>query len=338
MTIEMITEGELRVALGLLDDGGAPSDRGLAELLRAPLARWGLSPRREVLRYARVQLDLVGLREASDRLTGVLDGLIKLGDCEDVAVGHERYVAPTFPRWIPVGGGEATLLGGAPTPDGLEVSDRSTPEDLVRRIKVESEEAIGRLEAAGFRESLISEWLEPSAIAALLSRRLGRLVRSDEATLELLWETLEAAVSAEGLPVGEDAELRVLAGDPGGLFGRHTSVEPEGRWSQSAEDGVWCAYRRGYGEAHWHPLLLSIAGGARRALDLYDHDEWRWALLARGRAVGRRERVNTSGGVTRLTFRAPDQLAAAMDLLGPRVGAWRWRAGDGAQRLWERFT
>ena len=41
--------------------------------------------------------------------------------------------------------------------------------------------------------------------------------------------------------------------------------------------------------------VVGKAGDGRRALDLYDEDEWRWAVLARGRHVGAEEVVRADG-------------------------------------------
>jgi hypothetical protein len=125
-----------------------------------------------------------------------------------------------------------------------------------------------------------------------------------------------------------------VTGEPGPFFGRHNTTDPEGRWAPTAPDGVWCAFRRGYGESHWHPAIIAVHNQERRALDLYDHDEWRWALLARGRRFGADEFIPTSNGRVRLSFPAPRQIRAAMDLLGVPIASWEWALQPDAPDVW----
>ena len=80
---------------------------------------------------------------------------------------------------------------------------------------------------------------------------------------------------------------------------------------------------------------MSVNGGERRALDLFDMDEWRWALLGRARRIGPDERIERIDGEVRLSFPAPSQFAAAMDILGPRRAPWSWAVGPGAPDPWK---
>jgi hypothetical protein len=97
---------------------------------------------------------------------------------------------------------------------------------------------------------------------------------------------------------------------------------------------VSCAYRRGHGDGHWLPTLISVDGDDHRALDLFDDDEWRWALLARSFAVGRPEVHKRSGEDVIVTWPLPAQLRAAMDIVGIPNGPWRWRVAADAPDVW----
>ena len=95
-------------------------------------------------------------------------------------------------------------------------------------------------------------------------------------------------------------------------------------------EGLWCGYRRGHGEGRWLPALISIDEGHRRALDLFDEDEWRWALLARSRAIGTPEVAHRIGEDYQVTWPLPAQLKAAMNIIGVPTGPWRWRVAEDA--------
>ena len=332
MSLRTLPRAQLGTHLGYLDDEGNPSQRAIADLLRTSLNRWGLSPKRAVLEYGRAELRTCGVEDVSG-VPRVLQRLVELGECDDLYVGRESYLAPATPRWIPVGGGVAVYLGAAEPPDGLALE--RNPLDVVRRLRIDTDENAATLELAGAQEMSLAEWLVPLHYFRHASRRMRRPARSDEVSLVRFWELLEKVFTEEGLPIAADAEVRVLGGRQGEYFGRHYSVEPEGRWTTEPEEGLWCAYRHGYGEAHWHPCIISVAGDDRRILDLYDEDEWRWALLARGRSVGAEEIVRAEGPRIQLTFPAPNQLRAAMDILGRPSGAWAWEVNADGPNLWQ---
>lgn len=340
MILESIGRDAFARETGLVSDNGEVSERGLADLLRSPLSRWGLSPRSNLLRHARVQLDAAGLRDrASHLLPIVLERLIRLRECEDLAIGHERYIAPAPPRWIRTGETSAALLGVGPAPKGIvERSPDREGRDIVRRINIRSDDDLAALRMADVREMSIIEWLTPHGYLQSRIRRSGRLSRSDELSLSRFWELLVAETAEKGLSLGGDADIRAVTGGPGGYFGRYDADNCEGRWSEVAPEGYWCAYRRGYGQRHWQPIILEVDGGQRRCMDLYDHDEWRWALLARSRSVGAEESIERIDRRVRVSFPAPDQLVAAMDILGPRRNAWSWEVSQKAPDPWAEFN
>ena len=332
MRLRTQSRAELGTHLGYLDGEGTPSYRGIAGLLRAPLNRWGLSSKRAVLGHARAGLRACGIDDVSG-VPRVLQRLVDLGECDELYVGQEPYLAPAAPRSISVGGGISAYLGAPEPPDGLSVVN-SSHRDIVRRLRVDTDEDAAALELAGVQEVSLAEWLVPVDYLRHASRRLRLPARSDLVSLGGFWELLEEALTEEGQTLGADAEVRILGGRPGEFFGRHNSLKLEGRWTTSPGNGLWCAYRGGYGDTHWHPCIVAVAGDGRHALDLYDEDEWRWALLARGRYVGAEEIVRTSGPTVQLTFPAPSQLRTAMDILGGPSGAWAWDVSPDGPDLW----
>lgn len=333
MKVLTVKRESLAEQLGYRGPDGEVSARAVANLLRAPLLRWGLSLRRDVLNYAREQLRVGGVEE-TNCASQVLERLIEVGDCAEIFVGHEPYLAPTMARWIKIGDEAGVYLGSGEPPGSLE-SPAQCASDLVRRIRMASEEDAVSLEVAGVREWSLREWLTPLDYLKCAARRQRALVSSQEMSLAQFWEMLEGELNKAGHLLTSDAKIRALCGSPGGYFGRYDADGESGRWTSAPGDGVWCGYRQGYGDAHWHPCIISVAGEARRMLDLYDVDEWRWALLARGRSVGEEEVVVIEDTEVKLTYPPPSQLRAALDILGVRRGAWTWELSPGAPDLWE---
>jgi len=333
MKLETISKSQLAQEWALVGADGEVNRRAIATFLRAALARWGLSPKRAVLKHARDQLRAAGVA-AEDQVPSVLDGLKDLCECAEVFVRDEPYLAPSEPRWLRTGTNAAAFLGVAGPPEDVEIIRSGEAGDLVQRIRVGSEEDAAALEVAGAREVSISEWLTPLGYMRHADRRAGRPVRSDHMPISAYWDALCDELSRDGLPLAEDADVRAMTGPPGGFFGRRDTPEPEGRWSTEIPDGVWCATCRGYSDAHWHPILVSVDGGARRALDLFDEDEWRWAFLARGRSVGPAKIIEREDHEWRVTFPLPRQLRAAADLVGVRSGSWTWTVPPGATDVW----
>ena len=322
-----------------LTTSGEVSRRGTAGLLRSALERWGLSPRRALTRYARQQLGATLLSDQpATFVDDVLSELRSLQECDEVSIGHERYVVAGYPRWIRTSKRTAALLGVDPVPAGLSVSEAPAQSDIVRRVRVDAERDFEILHDAGYVEWSFEAWLRPLNYMRHLRRRAGRLMREDNSNLRQLWDFLVQTVAAEGRPVSEEAPLRVLTGSPGSFFGKFHAPKDEGRWTTQAEDGVWCGYRKGYSDAHWYPVVVAIDGDERRIVDLYNHDEWRWAMLARAQATGVYEVIRESGDTVELTCPLPAQLYSAMTLLGPKLGAWTWKVPEGATRFWTSFV
>lgn len=338
MILKRLAHGSYVRQIGLVGEDGQVIERGLADLLRSSLARWGLSPKAAVLRHARMHLDAAELPtgSASTLVTRVLGRMARLGECTEVSVGGQKYIAPTLPRWIRTGKGIGTLISLAPAPEGiLEHVQRDCSEDIVRRVVVRTDEDREVLRMAGVSEISIQQWLTPLRYLACAARRKASPIRSDAFGLSDFWELLVSDVENMAQPLSDEAEIRVVVGKPGTYFGSYRGDKCEGRWRDDAGDGIWCAYRRGYGLSHWHPIILLVDGPVRRAMDVFDVDEWRWALLARGHHQGLPERVKTMEGRVEVTFPAPAQFMTAMEILGPRVDTWSWEFAPDAPDPWK---
>ncbi len=336
MTLERITQKELASELDLITENGELSRRGVAELLRKPISRWGLAPRREVLRFVRSQLEASGIVTSgpSPIIGEILDQLVTFGECQEVSVGFDRYLVPCVPRWINTGNNIGILLTVGKIPEEIEIIESKNTKDIVRRIVISGEEDITALKMGGIRKSTIEEWIRPLDYLRYAENRLRQNLRFDELNLDKFWELLSESIFKKGQRLGDDSELRILSGQPGSFFGRYNATDCEGRWTTEREKGIWCGFRRGYGDNHWHPVITAIEKDQRVILDLYNQDEWHWALLARGVAMGIFERVSREENLIKLHFPAPLQLKTAMDLLGPHVQGWSWDVSIDAPDIW----
>jgi hypothetical protein len=330
--MEVLTKADLVHELGLVGADGVPSARAIAKILRSAMARWGLCPRRALLSYAREELRAGDV--PTDSVPDVLARLLELGECAEVVLGHEPLITPATPRWIDLGGGQAVLLGPVALPSVVAEIQGLPPDDLLVRVHLEGEEQAAVLEASGAHQTSLEEWLHPLGYLQHVVRRKGEIARVDQWCLALYWEHLVSVLAEEGLLLGSDAEIRAVVGSPGAFFGSYRTPKPEGRWTEQPPEGVWCAYRQGHGEGRWLPTLVAVAGDERRALDLYDHDEWRWALLARSKAVGPPEVYRRTNAEEHVTWPLPAQLKAAMNIIGVPAGPWRWRVAQDAPSVW----
>lgn len=339
MTVDSVEQNAYARRLGVVDRHGRVVQLGLANLLRQPLARWGLSSRAAVVGYARQQLDAAGVRsQASELLPKILSRMVRLGECVEVVVDDSRYIVPSEPRWIRTAKDSGALLGVVNPPDGIEIEEvGGYTEDIVRRIKVRSDDDQTLLRVNGISEASFRDWLRPIEYLSYWDRRKDGIVRTESASLRGFWDLLVGQAGEYAETLSDEAEVRAVVGEVGSYFGRHDTDQCQGRWRHQPPEGCWCAYRRGYGSQHWHPTILIVDGRHRRTMDLHDNNEWRWALLARGYYTCRRERHSLANGIASMTFPAPDQLIAAMDILGSRQQGWTWRVAHTAPDPWEQI-
>jgi hypothetical protein len=335
MKLEIITATEFAGELGFAFQNNVVAPVGVAILLRRALARWGLAPRRVVVSYVRKQIEGIEATEPDSAQVGkILDQLLAIGECDEVLIAGERYIASGLPRWVPITSETGVLLSVADFPSGIQVLDSGSPDNIVRRISVEGDDAQTALFTAGVRRCEFNEWLGPLAYLPHARRRFGHPVRDDNLTLKGFWDLLVQHLLRDGRQLSGEAEVRILSGLPGSYFGSYTSPSCEGRWVTEEKSGIWCAYRRGFGDHHWHPIIISIEEERRLMLDLYNRDEWLWALLARGHAFDSFEMVFKNDTAWQLSFPVPSQLGAALDIVGPRIGPWKWNIPNIGEALW----
>ena len=86
--METITPAELARELNYVDANGTLRLAAVASLLREAMLRWGLAPRRALLKHARDQLTATEL--PTEQASEVLDRLIEMGECVDVVIGQDR--------------------------------------------------------------------------------------------------------------------------------------------------------------------------------------------------------------------------------------------------------
>jgi hypothetical protein len=327
MAFEISSRTALATSIGLVDADGNPSLIGVAELFRSVLSRWGLSSRKSIVRHCAKQIDAAGLREIfpPEAVNDALDELIMRGEIQAVFVGHERFIAPSYPRWIRTSDDDGVLLGVAALPPGVQRGSPLSSTDTARRITGLSTGGVELLAMSNIEEISISEWLQPLQYRKFVHRRQDRPVRDHEMNLANYWSFLCAKASEEGSPIADDSYIRYLHGDPGGYFGRYSAPSLEGRWADEVGEGFWCAYRKGYSETHWHPCIVKSTGSERRCLDLYDHDEWKWAIIGRANLYGYVESIQQVNEEIRVSFPLPTQISTLLDLVGVSVGTWRWR-------------
>lgn len=337
MSFEIVNRNFFAREMGIDLDKEIIGNRDVASLLRLPIARWGLVQRRVLVRYTRKQVDVLGLVDPDSEAIGkVLDQMLAIGECQEVRVRGERYIAPGLPRWLSTGDKTGVMLGSVNIPSELKRLKSNSQDDIVIRISVTSDDDHAALLAASIKNCTMTDYLGPLEYLKHASRRIGKPVRDDLMSLEDFWEILVTTLAHEGRPIGDDSDIRILSGTPGSFFGRSNAPKCEGRWTEDSSDGIWCAYRRGYNSQHWYPVIIHIIGNERVILDLYDNDEWKWSLLARGKATGQPEQYKRIGKTIKITSLLPKQILSGLDLLGPRRSdAWTWEINESAPNILE---
>lgn len=343
--IEPISPVELQARLGLEPDAdGLPRWSGVTKVLRQALARWGLSRPGTLGRHLRYTLDACGYAGVTERVRESLELLCVLGDAElvwadapppapprddaaegaaDAEVGalpsllvSGRLVAPTLPRAVRLG--ERYLVLGTREVERVEIERWGPPEaprSAARWLHAAAEDA---LESGGFEVISPDRWLGPSSLLDHLERREAR-----GQLIEDLWPALVRALDEGGGPIDDPSRVRLLGGEPGGFWGR--AATGDGRWRSvdRAPSGELLGVILGHFGERTQPIIARIEGGVvQRVLELYDHEELRWAVLSRGACTGAPERARLRDGALRLSCPLP------AEALRPRaicaVDAWAW--------------
>ena len=320
--IRSINNQDIIQELGIIMSGAEIDRSSIADMLRTALEHWGVSLARDVKNYARRQLIICGVADPTPVINKVLDELISLGECCEMMIDGSVYLAPTAPRWIKLNHHFALYLGVHSLPQHMYAPH--DPHEIVRRIDLTQKDHLLHLDVVGACEVSIEDWLYPRPFQ-LTAEKMG-INHSKKLTLSNLWSALEKHIDVHGTPSG-DANISLLSGHPGGFFGKAQALN--GRWSPTAQQGLWCAYREGYQEGHQHPCLVLIEEERRLILDLYDHDFWKWALISKGLYTHQFEQtlIQQQGEKfeQHVTFPLPKKLKTYMSFWGSYLEGWRWR-------------
>lgn len=325
--LEALTSEALRVRLGLDGDtAGAPAIGSIAEAARACVQNWRSPARARVTAYLHRQLIAAGFDEdqVRERVGDVLDALIDIEDFTAIRLDGKASLVLSRRSLVATGGTEDAILGAI----GDDTSVGCEPWRYTRTRTVAPEEVSAKA---------FSDWLGPAGYRRHLGRRLGG---SAGGTISEYWAALSSSLQHEGNPL-DATRLRAVVEQPSAqssFFGRHNLPAVTGRWTTAVPSGTWCGVRPGRNPNEWHPIVATVAGTEVRALDLYDWDEWNWALLARGIAIGAPERSTWQNDILAFEFPIPNQFVRALRLLGgPGQKGWTWRLTEAAHRCFEEW-
>ena len=293
------------------------------------VTQWRAPQRQRVTSYLLRQLVAAGFEEepARDRVRDVIDGLIDIGDLTAARLDGKACIVLSLAIAVSIGPAEIVLLGASLN---HIVSDGGNPSYLARRLTPGSSEP-----AINIQE--FSDWVGTAGYLRHLTRRTGT---QSCGTLREFWLCLVNSVRHNGTPLDRRQVRAVItpSNERSGFFGRHNTPTVSGRWSTEITDGLWCAVRPGRNANEWHPVLIEVSGDGTRSLDMFNWDEWSWALLARGEAMGSPERAAWNGTTLSFQHPIPDQFARAMRLLGGRgERSWTWNLTDAAHACFDRW-
>jgi len=325
--LEALTPEALRTKLGLEDgNDGAPAIGSVADAARDCIRAWRSPPRARVTAYLHRQFLAAGFTEESvrSRVGDVVDALIDVGDVTPVRLTGKASLVLSRPQWVGIAADDYAFLGQADPAN--PVMDAAN--GYVRRAATLSELA---------KPIDFSDFLGVPGYRRHLARRTAG---TGDGTLAELWATLRDVLQHDGQPL-DAGQLRAVIDPPStdnGYFGRHNQPTVSGRWKTVVPEGQWCAVRPGRNANEWHPVVIQVTGSEVRSLDLFDWDEWNWALLARGSAIGEPERASWSNGRLAFEYPAPTQYRRALRLLGrPGLKSWTWEISEGANAAFARW-
>jgi hypothetical protein len=342
--IERANQPQLQQLLDVEPDtDGAPRWSGVTSLLRQALARWGLSRPATVVRHVRHTLDACGFGGHDERIRDALDLLCVLGDAElvwadgppvrpiedeaereaDAEVGAApavmvtgRLVAPTLARAVRLG--QRTLVLGSREVDGVcyqRWGSSDAPCSAARWLDITAMDA---LEASGFELVAPERWFGPSSVLDHLERR-----EAEERSLKGLWPALQRSLDVAGGPVADASDVRLLGGEPGAFWGRAASGNGRWRTVNHAPSGDVLGVLLGRFGKREQPIIARVERGAvQRVLELYDHEELRWAALSRGVSTGAPERLRVRDGALHFTCPVPTEARRPRAICA--VDAWAW--------------
>ena len=128
-----------------------------------------------------------------------------------------------------------------------------------------------------------------------------------------------------------DAQFTFVLSGVGSFFGSLRSEEATGRWKHPSEssDGIYVGRRRGFNANDWRFFLCEVADKAiTKIVPLASRDEMIWTQIAKGVVNQCEEKWAIEGNVISFQFPPPNQLAKICDVIGWRVGIWKWQLGE----------
>lgn len=325
--LEALTPDTLRARLRLSSDpDGSPAVGSVADAARACMRAWRSPARARVTAYLHRQFIAAGFAEdlVRRRVSDVIDALIDVGDATPVRLSGQASLVLSRPRWISIASQDFAFLGK----DDAEVPMARGAAGYVRRAvrpadHATVEEFVSFMGVPGYRRHL--------------ARRTGG---NGDGALGELWATLVSAARHDGQPL-DASKMRVVVDPPGshdGYFGQHSQPTVSGRWRVEAPEGTWCGVRSGRNPSEWHPILISILGSDVQSLDLFDWDEWNWALIARGSVLGAPERSEWTAGTLSFQHPIPAQYLRALRLLArPGERRWTWAIDEGGHAAFSQW-
>lgn len=310
---------------------GLPTYESISKIICHAIDRWRVAPKIQLLNHLKRILSESGFHysECKERVNEVYKHAVLLGMIEEVSLGGQTHCMKSKLRWVRITEDLAVVTG---TTTGLNIS--LIPSDgnshplfsLIPKFDPNKVENIAVLQDLGVTEWTVREWQGEFGFIDYMTRRKKI---EESPTIIDFWNLLNETITEEGLLLSEDAEIRIVRGEPGTYFGRHNSQNEEGRWTSSSEDGTWCGVRKGYQENHWRPCIVRISDDQRLVLDLFDFEEWNWALLARGISQEKPEIFKREGDTLSFTFPVPNHLKRLMFLVSNNNHKWNWDIPSG---------
>lgn len=334
VSMSKVESTELAQALGLSrDENGSwlEDRRGLSHLVRQSVFRRGVATRQEVWTDWRFSFEALGEETSQIKIAilNVGEHLANLGEFVPVKIGREFGWVKAKPRWIALCESQGVVLG-AVSPI-VERNLKSTiptafPADIVRRFSLQDESAEELYVEAD--EISLADWLGPGEWCKYIETQNGS---KESIGLREFWARRIANLEQSQVGADPDSKTTFVLSGQGSFFGQLRSETASGRWKtpSDSDDGIYVGRRRGFNDNDWRFFLCEIANGyIKQIMPLSESNELLWTLLAKGVADGVEEKWTFEDSILSFTFPPPKQLSRLCDLLGWRVGTWRWKLAD----------
>jgi len=331
--VKRLETAEFARLLGLSqsEDGSWLEDiRAIAGMVRKSVYRRGVATRQEVWNDWRSSFEALGEDRANikNSILDVADRLAAIGDLVSVKVGNEHGWVKPKPRWIALTENQGVLVGGFSRRVEKEAKllIMKSNADVVRRFSLKDDSSDGiYLEAEELR---LNNWIGRGD--------WWQFVNDSEHSpksnnINEFWKIQLARLSKSQIRSDSNSNFTfVLAGD-GGYFGSTRSEEAKGRWRTpgNADNGFYVGRLRGFNENDWRFFFCEVAELAiTNIVSLSSLDEAIWTQIAKGVTNQSEEKWTIKDDIISFEFPPPRQLARLCDLLGWRVGAWKWQLAE----------